>query len=122
MTILKRIGQTALVQIEADDFGPDAATLANDLIGLAWEHEADVVAIAVDVLPAAFFKLSAGLIGEVAQKFATYRLQLVVVGDISDQTAQSKSLRDYVYETNTGGTVWFVTDTQALHARLALKG
>ena len=122
MTILKHIGQTALVQIEADDVGADAATLANDLIGLAWEHEADVVAIAVDVLPAAFLELSAGLIGEVAQKFATYRLQLVVVGDISDQTAQSKSLRDYVYETNTGGTVWFVTDTQALHARLAQKG
>ena len=34
-------------------------TLANDLIGLAWEHEAEMVAVPVDCLPAEVFDLQA---------------------------------------------------------------
>ncbi|WP_332714407.1 DUF4180 domain-containing protein [Pelagibacterium mangrovi] len=92
--------------------------LANDLIALAWENDARVVAVRVDDLPEDAFALRSGLLGEMAQKFANYRLQLVIVGDVADYQADSKSFRDYVYETNQGDTLWFLPDMATLESRL----
>jgi hypothetical protein len=93
-------------------------TLANDLIGLAWEHEAEMVAVPVDCLPAEVFDLRSGLLGEIAQKAANYRVGMVIVGDVSGHVTASNAFHDYVYETNKGSTLWFVPDITALEARL----
>ena len=95
-----------------------AATLANDLIGLAWEHEVETVAVPVTCLPDAVFDLRTGILGEMAQKAANYRVLMVIVGDISSHVAASKAFRDYVYETNRGLALWFVADMATLEARL----
>jgi hypothetical protein len=92
--------------------------LANDLIALAWENDARVVAVRVEDLPQEAFALRSGLLGEMAQKFANYRLQLVVIGDVAGYQADSKAFRDYVYETNQGDTLWFLHDMTTLQARL----
>ena len=47
-----------------------------------------------------FFDLKTGIAGEILQKFATYRVRLVIVGDFSHY--ESKSLRDNIFETNKG--------------------
>jgi hypothetical protein len=55
-----------------------------------------------------FFDLSSGLAGGILQKFSNYRVRLVVVGDFSEHT--SKSLRDFILESNKGKLVNFVPD------------
>ena len=92
---------------------------AVDLIGETWGEEADLVALPVERLAPAFFRLSTGLAGEVLQKFVTYGLRVAVVGDIEAHLAASSALRDFVRESNAGRHVWFVADRAALDARLA---
>lgn len=47
-----------------------------------------------------FFELRNGLAGAFFQKLQNYRKRLVVLGDIAEQIAASKSLHDFVHETN----------------------
>ena len=92
---------------------------AADLIGDAWAHRAEVVAVPVERLDPDFFDLSTGVAGEITQKLVNYRLRLAVVGDIAERVEASTSLRDYVWESNRGAHVWFVPDDAALDAKLA---
>lgn len=113
-----QFGDHTVLVLDASEHLFDVPTLANDLIGLAWEHEADVVAVPAMALPGTFYELRSGMLGEMAQKFANYRLHLVVLGDISAQLTASKAFSDYVYEANMGRTLWFVPDLDALEARM----
>lgn len=91
---------------------------AVDLIGDAMSYGAEVVLVPVERLGEDFFQLKTGLAGHFMQKFVTYRRRLVILGDISEYVAGSRALRDFVYETNRGNQVWFVTDLQELGERL----
>jgi len=53
-----------------------------------------------------FFDLKTGIAGEILQKFSTYRVRLAIVGDFSNFT--SKSIRDFIYESNKVGHICFV--------------
>lgn len=53
-----------------------------------------------------FFDLKTKVAGEVLQKFAQYRMPLVIVGDFSKFS--SKSLNDFIYESNKGRHINFV--------------
>lgn len=62
-----------------------------------------------------FFDLKTGIAGEVLQKFSTYSAFLAIVGDFSKYT--SKSLNDFIYESNKVGRINFVsTKEEALQA------
>jgi hypothetical protein len=89
-----------------------------DLIGTAAWGGAAWVAIPCERLTDSFFQLRTGLAGEVAQKFANYRLGLAVFGDITRFTDVSPTLRDLVRESNGGRQLWFVPDRAALDERL----
>ena len=52
-----------------------------------------------------FFVLSSGIAGEVLQKIVNYAMKLAVCGDFNVYT--SKPLRDFVYESNRGRSVYF---------------
>jgi len=98
----------------------DGDRAASDLVGAAFGR-ADVVAVPVARLAPEFFALRTGVAGEVVQKFVTYRLHLVVVGDIARQVAASTALRDFVREANRGRQTWFVADADELEARLRVR-
>lgn len=53
-----------------------------------------------------FFELRTGLAGEILQKFTNYQLKLAIVGDFSQ--VESKSLRDFIRESNQRKQVNFV--------------
>ncbi|GHO94539.1 hypothetical protein KSF_045870 [Reticulibacter mediterranei] len=91
---------------------------ALDLIGDAMSYSAELVLVPVERLTEDFFQLKTGLAGQVIQKFVTYRLRLVILGDISEYVAQSRALRDFVYETNRHNQVWFIPNLQELSERL----
>ncbi len=91
---------------------------ALDLIGEAMQYGTKFVLVPVERLDDDFFQLKTGFAGQVVQKFVTYRLHLVILGDISQYVAQSRSFRDFVYEANRGNSVWFMTNLEELHGRL----
>jgi hypothetical protein len=54
-----------------------------------------------------FFDLKTGIAGEILQKFSNYDMRLAIVGDFTKYT--SKSLRDFIYESNKGRRINFVS-------------
>lgn len=53
------------------------------------------------------FDLKTGILGDILQKFSTYRIRLAIVGDFSKFT--SKSLKDFIFESNKAGRINFVS-------------
>lgn len=64
-----------------------------------------------------FFRLQTGLAGEILQKFTNYHFAVAIVGDF--EAYESKSLRDFIYESNQGRQVFFVKDRQSAIDRLS---
>lgn len=54
-----------------------------------------------------FFILSSGMAGEILQKFVNYHIKIAIYGDYSKYT--SKPLKDFIYESNKGKDVFFVS-------------
>jgi hypothetical protein len=54
-----------------------------------------------------FFDLKTKIAGDILQKFTQYQMPLTIVGDFSK--FNSKSLNDFIYESNKGRQVNFVT-------------
>lgn len=57
-----------------------------------------------------FFVLSTRLAGEILQKFITYQFKIAIVGDFSGYT--SKPLKDFIYESNNGKDIFFVSSEE----------
>lgn len=91
---------------------------AVNLIGESGGPGASFIVIPIERLGDDFFRLQTRIAGEVIQRFAMYQVRLAIVGDISRHVAESKSLRDFVYESNRGNQCWFVADLDELSKRL----
>lgn len=63
-----------------------------------------------------FFNLSSGIAGQVLQKFSTYDAQLCIIGDY--EKFSSKSLHDFIYESNKVGRITFVSSMAEARAKL----
>jgi hypothetical protein len=94
---------------------------ARDVIQETFGTGIRLAVIPVERLDPDFFVLRTGVAGAFVQKLVQYRLRLVVVGDISAQTAASDALRDWVREVNRGRDILFVADQAALEARLTAE-
>ena len=73
------------------------------------KYNADTKNIAIDkkLIVEEFFVLSTGLAGEILQKYINYGGRIAIYGDYSRYT--SKPLKDFIYESNKGNDVFFVT-------------
>jgi hypothetical protein len=91
---------------------------AVDVIAAAAEHHPDVIVIPAERLDEDFFRLRTGIAGQVVQKFLTYGLRLIILGDISKRLQDSSALRDFIHECNRGSHVWFVARLDELNHRL----
>ncbi len=65
-----------------------------------------------------FFDLSTRIAGEILQKFVNYNVKIAIVGDFSVYT--SKSLKDFIYESNKGKDVFFLPDEKQAIEKLSL--
>lgn len=66
-----------------------------------------------------FFRLHTGFAGEILQKFSTYGFKLAIIGDFSKY--KSKSLQDFIHESNRGNRIFFVENLDIGLSRLAGK-
>ncbi len=76
----------------------------NCMAAAAYEGCTGVI-VPKECLPEAFFQLKTGFAGEVLQKFTNYHMKIAVAGDFSGYA--SRSLRDFIYESNKGRQVFF---------------
>lgn len=93
--------------------------LAADILGETFSAGVRLVVIPTSRLSPAFLDLKTRLAGELLQKFVNYQRRVVIVGDISEATAASGALGDFVRESNRGRSVWFLADLSELTTRLA---
>lgn len=77
-----------------------------DLVGNVYYNGFDKLILHKNNLAVQFFDLKNGLAGEILQKFSNYRIRVVIVGDF--QEFNSKSLHDFIYESNNGNQVNFL--------------
>jgi hypothetical protein len=66
-----------------------------------------------------FFDLKTGFAGEILQKFSNYRFRLAIIGDFSK--FKSKSLHDFILESNKGGLIHFADNLGIALKRLGTK-
>lgn len=91
---------------------------ALDLIAtVRYETACDRMALNKEAISEDFFKLSSRLAGEILQKFVNYQMKLAIVGDFSAYT--SKPLKDFIYESNRGGGVFFAGSEEQAVSMLA---
>lgn len=58
------------------------------------------------------------LAGDIIQKFINYQAKIVIVGDFS--VYSSKSLRDFIYESNKGKDLFFLPNEEQAIDKLSL--
>lgn len=80
-----------------------------DLLGNLYYQGFDSIVLYENNVTPDFFDLKNGIAGEILQKFSTYRVKLAIVGDFSKYS--SKSLTDFIYESNRGKHINFVNST-----------
>ncbi len=91
----------------------DTQTALDLFMTVKYETGCERLAINKAAISESFFDLRSGLAGEVLQKVVNYQLKFAVIGDFSNYT--SKALKDFIYESNKGRSVFFVaTEQEAL--------
>lgn len=88
-----------------------------DLMGNLYYQGFNRIAIHQKNLAPTFFDLKNGIAGEVLQKFSNYRVRLAIIGNFSEFT--SKSLKDFIYESNNGNHINFVSSIEEAIDRLS---
>jgi hypothetical protein len=78
-----------------------------ELLGNLYYQDFDKIIIYEKNIIPAFFDLKTGVAGEILQKFSNYRVRLVIIGEFSKYN--SKSLKDFIYESNKGRQINFVS-------------
>ncbi len=81
---------------------------ALDLMAFAGENGTNLLLLHEENLDPAFYDLSTGLAGEIAQKLFNYRTRLAVVGAFA--SVRSERFREFMNETNKGKQLVFVSD------------
>jgi len=80
------------------------------MVDAGYTHSVRSMIIHAESLPPEFFDLKTGIAGEILQKFSNYRMKLAIVGDFSE--IKSKSLRDFIRESNDRKIISFVSSVK----------
>lgn len=105
---IKRINDIAIVNSD-EVIMTDVQTAMDLIMSVKYETGCSKIALNKEAITEDFFILSKGIAGEILQKFINYRVKFAVYGDFSKYT--SKPLKDFIYESNKGKDIYFVSDT-----------
>ncbi|ANY71393.1 DUF4180 domain-containing protein [Paenibacillus ihbetae] len=114
-------GSRDIAVVTGTDVIIDDVQSALDLMAtVQYETGSDRIVIHKSLISERFFDLSTRLAGDILQKFMNYRAKLAIVGDFS--VYSSRSLRDFIYESNNGSDVFFMpTEEQAIEKLSSIK-
>ncbi len=86
----------------------DVQTAIDFIMTIKYETNCNKIALNKSAIVEDFFILSKGLAGEILQKFINYQTKFAIYGDYSKYT--SKPLKDFIYESNKGKDIFFVSN------------
>jgi len=102
---IKNNNGTIAAIIEKDQMVNSVQDILDIIADAVFTHQCKGVIIYKESLGEDFFNLKTGYAGEILQKFSNYHLKVAIIGDFGGYT--SKSLRDFIYESNNGNRVFF---------------
>jgi alpha/beta hydrolase len=102
------IGNIKVAEIIADKIILTSTEDGLELLGNLYYQGFDKIIIHEKNITPEFFDLKTKIAGNILQKFAQYQMPLIIVGDFSKY--KSKSLNDFIFESNKGSQVNFVSD------------
>lgn len=102
------IGNIKVAEIIADKIILTSTEDGLELLGNLYYQGFDKIIIHEKNITPEFFDLKTKIAGNILQKFAQYQMPLIIVGDFSKY--KSKSLNDFIFESNKGSQVNFVGD------------
>jgi hypothetical protein len=98
-----------VVEIISDDVLINSEQDALDLmVDIGYQYESKKIILHKKNISKLFFELKTGLAGAVLQKFSNYQVQLAIIGEFGSH--KSKSLNDFIYESNRNGHILFAVD------------
>ena len=100
------INNTKIAEIISDELLLKTTEDGLDLLGDLYYQGFDKIIIHEKNITPHFFDLKSKIAGDILQKFAQYRMPLVIIGVFSK--FESKSLDDFIYESNKGRHVNFL--------------
>ena len=108
------LNNTKIAEVTSDGLLIKTTADGLTLLGDLYYQGFDGIVMHENNITSGFFDLKNGMAGEILQKFSTYRVRLAIVGDFGKYN--SKSLSDFIYESNKGRHTIFVNSTnEALH-------
>jgi hypothetical protein len=114
--IIHELQSTKVAEIRFEDIVINETQDVIDLIGECDYMGARSIILHENHFPSEFFDLKTGFAGEILQKFSTYDFRMAVIGDFSKY--KSKSLHDFIRESNRGNRIFFLADFEAALDRL----
>lgn len=109
---------TSIALVQSDKLIITDVQSSLDLVAtITYETGCNCIVLNKAAITEDFFKLSTRLAGEILQKFINYHVKFAIIGDFS--TYSSKSLKDFIYESNNGKDVFFVSTEDEAIEKLA---
>ncbi len=103
---IHNINDTKIAEITSEVVFLKTADDVMEVIGNLYFHDVDKILVHQNNITPDFFDLKTGIAGEMLQKFSNYRFRLAIVGDFTAYS--SKSLKDFIFESNKNGRINFV--------------
>ena len=104
------IDNRKIAEIISDDIVLQTVEDAIDLIGNMSYQGFDKLIIHEENMISDFFELKNKIAGNILQKFSQYSMPLAIIGDF--EKYESKSLNDFIFESNKGNQINFVTTVE----------
>ena len=119
MTIEKVVRNNTIYAVvhSEDKVITDTSSALDLLMSAKYEVGTKNIVISKSLIADNFFILSSGFAGEMLQKYINYGGRIAIYGDYSHYT--SKPLHDFIYETNKGSNVFFVSTLEEAVEKLA---
>lgn len=92
----------------------DVQSALDLIVTINYETDCNCIILNKSILCEEFFDLKTRLAGEILQKFINYHMRVAILGDFTMYS--SKSLKDFIYESNRGKDLFFVSnETEAMN-------
>ena len=104
------IDNRKIAEIISDNIVLQTVEDAIDLIGNMSYQGFDKLIIHEENMISDFFELKNKIAGNILQKFSQYSMPLAIIGDF--EKYESKSLNDFIFESNKGKQINFVTTVE----------
>lgn len=104
------VNGSKIAELISDDLIINTTEDGLNLLGNLYYQDFDKIIIHEKNITSDFFDLKNGIAGEILQKFSNYRVRLAIVGDFTKYSR--KSVNDFIYESNKGKQVVFVSSVK----------